>query len=148
MENLNNDLKINLDVDNKTGENHFGARPNVPVRNLAASSIIGDKILNPSGEDLGKIKDIMINLDNGSIEYIVVEFGGFLGMGEKYFAFPFNAMSVDTEQHAFILNRSKEELESAPGFDKSHWPETNSHENKGYSSGWGSFMGSNAGSEY
>ena len=148
MENTDNDLKNTLDVDNKTGENHFGAHPNVPVRNLAASSIIGDKILNPAGEDLGKIKDIMINLDSGAIEYIVIEFGGFLGMGEKYFAFPYSAMSIDTENHAFILNRSKEEMESAPGFDKTHWPETNSHEQKGYSSGWGGFMGSNAGSEY
>ncbi|HYI78848.1 MAG TPA: PRC-barrel domain-containing protein [Chryseolinea sp.] len=148
METSNNDLKNSLDIDNKTGENHSGARPNLPVRNLAASSIIGDKILNSAGENLGKIKDIMINLDNGSIEYIVVEFGGFLGMGEKYFAFPYDAMTIDTENHAFILNRSKEEFEKAPGFDKTHWPETNSHEFRGYSSGWGGFMGSNAGSEY
>jgi sporulation protein YlmC with PRC-barrel domain len=137
----------NFETDNKTGVNHEGAHPNLPVRILASSSIMGDKIYNSVGEDLGKIKDIMINIESGSIEYLVVEFGGFIGLGEKYFAFPYRVFSIDTDRHAFILNQSKEELESAPGFDKDHWPETNSHENKS-SAGWGSFMGSNVGYEY
>ncbi|HTE32788.1 MAG TPA: PRC-barrel domain-containing protein, partial [Chryseolinea sp.] len=77
----------NFEKDNATGVNHEGAHPNLPVRILASSSIMGDKIYNSAGDDLGKIKDIMLNIESGSIEYLVIEFGGFLGLGEKYFAF-------------------------------------------------------------
>ena len=137
-----------LEVDNKTGENHFGKHPNSPVKLLTASTIIDDKVFNPAGENLGKVKEIMINLETQKVEYLVVEFGGFLGLGEKYFAFPMSDFTLDTERHAFILNRAKEEFQNAPGFDKEHWPETNSHEGINTGSGWGGFMGSNVGSEY
>src|ERR1019366_6787 len=49
-------------------------------------------------------------------------FGGFLGMGDKLFAIPWNALKVDTVEKQFILNLDKEVLKSAPGFDKDHWP--------------------------
>lgn len=89
---------------------------------LSASSIDGDNIRNRQGEDLGKIKDLMIDLNDGSVSYAVVSYGGFLGMGDKLFAVPFDAMTVDTENHAFVLDVSKERLENAPGFDKDEWP--------------------------
>lgn len=65
-----------LHIDNITGQNSSGERPNDPVRNLAASSLIGDSIFNPAGETLGKIKDIMIDIIEAKISYVVIEFGG------------------------------------------------------------------------
>jgi hypothetical protein len=97
---------------------------------------------------LGEIKDVMLNLQDGKIEYVVIEFGGFLGIGEKFFAVPFKALALDTGRHAFILRQKKEVLENAPGFDKNHWPETNSHEMDAAYTYWGSFMGPNTGREY
>jgi sporulation protein YlmC with PRC-barrel domain len=138
----------NLDKDNMTGENHTGAHANSPVKYLAASSVVGDKVYNHLGENLGQIKDIMLDIREGKVGYVVIEFGGFLGIGEKYFAVPFEALSLDTERHAFILNQSREVLENAPGFDKGHWPQTNSHDLKSSSAYWGGFMGANTGSEY
>lgn len=130
--------------DNKTGENHEGKRPNLPLRYLTASTIIGEKVTNADREKLGDVKDVMIDLEEGKIHYLVIEMGGFLGMGEKYFAIPFEMIEVDTEDHAFILNQDTETLKNAPGFDKDHWPDTNSHyvESGQY---WGSFMGPNTG---
>lgn len=142
-----NTEETDLEKDNMTGENHTGKRPNKPVQFLTASSVIGDKIYNHLDEDLGEIKEIMLDIRNGSIEYVVLEYGGFLGMGSKFFAIPFKALDIDTKRHAFILRQSKQVLENAPGFDKDHWPETNSHSS--YSSSdtyWGGFMGSNTGS--
>lgn len=132
--------------ENRTGENQTGARPNSPVKFLTASSLIGDRVFNSDHDDLGKVKDIMLNLETSGIEYVVVEFGGFLGLGEKLFAFPMSAFMIDTKEHALILNKTKEELEREPGFDKDHWPETNVHLSEGGS--WGGFMGSNVGSEW
>lgn len=99
---------------------------NIPVRVLSVQSLLGDNVRNPKGEDLGEIKDIMMNMRSGCIEYMVLKFGGFLGIGEKLFAIPFKAMKVDASKKVFILDIRKEFMENAPGFDKDHWPETNS----------------------
>jgi len=100
---------------------------NTPLKYLTASSILSDKVLNDEGEHLGHIKDIMLDIRNGRIEYYIVEFGGFLGIGEKFFAIPFSLMKVDPENKVFRFNEKKETLSKAPGFDKHHWPETNEH---------------------
>jgi sporulation protein YlmC with PRC-barrel domain len=95
---------------------------------LSASTIIGDKVLNPAGEQLGNIKELMIDLDDGQIAYAVLSFGGFVGMGDKLFAIPWEALTLDTEDHAFILDVDKEVLKNAPGFNKDHWPGTAEYE--------------------
>jgi sporulation protein YlmC with PRC-barrel domain len=94
---------------------------------LTATSIVGDTVENPEGEDLGKIDNLMINLASGEIEYAVVEFGSFLGVGGKLFAVPFQELRVDPARKTFVLNRDKEYLKESPGFDKDHWPDTNDH---------------------
>ncbi|HYG38075.1 MAG TPA: PRC-barrel domain-containing protein [Cytophagales bacterium] len=115
------------ETDNRTGENQEGPNANRPVRRLTATSIIGDDVENPEGENLGSIKNLMINIDGGSIEYAVLQFGGFLGMGQKLFAIPWREFKLDPLREVFILNRDKDYLKSAPGFDEDHWPETNDH---------------------
>lgn len=76
---------------------------------------------------MGTIEDIMLDINSGKVEYVVIKFGGFLTINEKYFAIPWKLLTVDPAKKAFILNQSKEMLEKAPGFDMSHWPETNFH---------------------
>jgi len=135
----------NFNRDNFTGKNHEGAHANTPLRFLTASSIMSNKVYNFERENLGSVKDIMIDLIDGKIEYVIVEFGGFLGIGEKFFAVPFQLLEVDEEKEAFIFNQSRETLENAPGFDKDHWPETNSHYMNDVGEYWGGFMGPNTG---
>jgi sporulation protein YlmC with PRC-barrel domain len=90
---------------------------------LSGSSLKGDKVVNYKGEDLGKVEEIMIDLDRGRVAYAVLSFGGFLGMGDKLFAIPWQALTVDTAQKHLVLNADKELLEKAPGFDKDNWPD-------------------------
>ncbi len=113
--------------DNLTGHYEGDPYANTPLIHLTASSVIGDKVLDKDGKHMGSIKDIMLDIRVGKIEYYVIEFGGFLGIGEKYFAIPFNRLNVDPEHKLFRFNESKELLAKAPGFDKHHWPETNEH---------------------
>ena len=65
----------------------------------------------------------MVDVSSGKIEYAVLSFGGFLGVGDKYFAVPFNQLQVDFENECMILDVDKERLENAPGFDKEDWPD-------------------------
>ena len=89
---------------------------------MAADTLEGDKVVNAAGEDLGEIKDIMIDVPSGRVAYAVLSFGGFLGLGDKLFAIPWQALQLDTQNKCFILNVDQERLRSAPGFDKDHWP--------------------------
>lgn len=90
---------------------------------LSASTLIGDTVVNPRGEKLGKIEDLMIEPEQGRVSYAVLSFGGFLGMGDKLFAVPMQAMKLSPEDKKVILNVDKEKLKNAPGFDKDHWPD-------------------------
>lgn len=137
-------LESNLEIENTTGQNQLGANANRPVNVLTATSIIGDKVVNKADEDIGRIKDIMINVKDGNIQYLIIEFGGFIGLGEKLFAIPFAALKLNAKEQNFILDVDKTFLETAPGFNAEHWPETNSHYFD-VSSHWGSFMGPNTG---
>ena len=92
--------------------------PNV----LSSSSICSDHVKNAAGEDLGKIEDLMIDLYSGRIAYAVLSFGGFLKMGNKLFAIPWEALRVDAVNKEFILQVDKSRLENATGFDKDNWP--------------------------
>jgi sporulation protein YlmC with PRC-barrel domain len=91
---------------------------------LSATTMIGDKVVNPQGEELGEIKEFMLDIESGQIAYAVLSFGGFLGLGDKLFAVPWKALRLKPNTHSFVLNVDKETLENAPGFDKDNWPET------------------------
>jgi sporulation protein YlmC with PRC-barrel domain len=115
------------EADNITGYNHEGPVPNIPVKRLTATSIIGDKVENAEGENLGHIDNLMVNLRTGQVEYVVLQFGSFLGMGGKLFAIPFDELKLDPSREIFILNRDRDYLKNMPGFDQAHWPDTNEH---------------------
>lgn len=131
------DKERKYEVENRTGENIEGHSANRPLHRLSSSSIVGDDVKSPQGDDLGSIKDLMIDLHEGCIEYAVLQFGGFLGIGSKYFAIPWSELRLDPDNKNFILNRDKEFLKNAPGFDKDHWPGTNTDYYKDTDTYWG-----------
>jgi sporulation protein YlmC with PRC-barrel domain len=89
---------------------------------MGADTLIGNDVYNHKNEDVGDIKEIMLDMRSGRVAYAVMSFGGFLGMGEKLFAVPWNALTLDTENKRFVLNVEKDRLKNAPGFDKDKWP--------------------------
>ena len=89
---------------------------------MGADTLIGNDVFNRDGEDLGDIKEIMLDMRSGRIAYAVMSFGGFMGVGEKLFAVPWAALKLDTENKRFTLDVNRERLEGAPGFDKNQWP--------------------------
>lgn len=95
---------------------------------LSATTLIGDPVKNYDGDDLGKIEELMIDLQSGRIAYAVLSIGGFLGIGDKLFAIPWELLTVNQEEKCFELDIDEETLENAPGFDKDNWPETNDYD--------------------
>ena len=86
--------------------------------------IIGSKVQSMQGEDLGTIKDIVIDIDSGRILYAVLDFGGFLGLvGGKLYPVPWNVLLPLPSEGVFFLEFSKEKLKNAPGYDKNNLPD-------------------------
>lgn len=90
---------------------------------MGAHTLVGNDVYNLQGEDIGDIKEIMLDMRSGRVSYAVLSFEAFFSRGEKLFAVPWNALALDTENKRFTLNVDKDRLKSAPGFDKSHWPD-------------------------
>lgn len=89
---------------------------------MAAETLQGDDVINLQGDKLGTIEDIMLDVGSGRIAYAVLSFGGLLGIGDKLFAVPWSAMTLDADRKCFVLDVPKDRLQAAPGFDKDHWP--------------------------
>lgn len=90
---------------------------------MGANTLIGTDVHNHLEEDLGEIKELMLDMSTGSVAYAVLSFGGFMGMGSKLFAVPWAALRIDAVNKCFVLHVEKAQLETAPGFDKDAWPD-------------------------
>ena len=102
---------------------------------IRASQLLGQNIQNSQGESVGEIKDIVLDTQTGKVRYAAVTYGGFLGLGNKLFAVPFDAFQVrvdpdeaddddaaDSDDYVVILDVTQKQLEGQKGFDEDHWP--------------------------
>lgn len=91
---------------------------------VGASQLLGSAVQNRAGENLGEIKEVVMDASSGEISYAVLSFGGggFFGLRTKFFAVPWSALTLDAEQGLVVLQVEKDRLELAPGFDKKRWP--------------------------
>jgi sporulation protein YlmC with PRC-barrel domain len=90
---------------------------------MSADMLAGIDVFDHRSEYIGEIKDIILDVHSGRVDYAILSFDGFQGLGEKLFAVPWSALLFDTGQRCFLLDVEKEQLRSAPGFDKDEWPD-------------------------
>ena len=98
-------------------------RNQASMRDVRASKLIGMNVRNAQGEDLGEINDLVIDVNNERVHYAILAFGGFMGMGEKLFAYPVRVLSMGANGDALVLNVDKDRLKRAPGFERDRWPD-------------------------
>ncbi len=104
------------EIAGKTAEDHR-------VNAFMVEKIIGSKVINMKGESIGKVEDLVVDIDSGRILYAVLESGGFLGIGDKLLPVPWESLAALPSEGLFFLNQSKEQLEKAPAFDKDNLPD-------------------------
>lgn len=104
--------------------------------NIRVSQLMGYNIQNSQGESVGEIKDIVLDTKSGKVKYAAVTYGGFLGVGNKMFAVPFDAFQVkldkdevdgddfghEADDYVLILDVTQKQLEGQQGFDEDNWP--------------------------
>jgi hypothetical protein len=83
---------------------------------------LGDIVVNPRGEELGRLEHVMLDAGSGTIVYVVLARGGVLGLGEKLFAVPWSSFVLDRSRQRLVLDMECERLERSPGFTPETWP--------------------------
>jgi sporulation protein YlmC with PRC-barrel domain len=80
----------------------------------------GARVVNLQDADLGKIDDIVIDMPSGQAVYAILSYGGFIGLGDKHFAVPWDMLRYNAERGAFVIDMAEDKLKNAPGFDEAN----------------------------
>ena len=83
---------------------------------IAADKVSGVSVFDRNREKLGSIKDIYIDKRSGHTEFASMAFGGVLGMGEKYYPLPWQALNYDTDLNGFVVDLDKDALRGGPSY--------------------------------
>lgn len=83
-------------------------------RAIMGSAITGLRVLNRQGEDIGNVEEIVVDQADGRAIYFVLSFGGFLGLGTKLYAVPWNRLRFDESRTAYVIDLAREQIENAP----------------------------------
>jgi sporulation protein YlmC with PRC-barrel domain len=100
-------------------------RPLSHARRVRVSNLIGTEVRNPQGEDLGEIRDLLVDVHSGQVRYAVLEYGGILDVGGELFAVPITAFRPTANNQHLVVDIDNDKLERAPGFDRDQWPDFN-----------------------
>lgn len=91
-------------------------------RLIASNKVEGTNVYNQEGDKLGSIYNFMVDKLSGQVEYAVLQFGGFLGLGSDYYPLPWDVLTYDTTQGGYVVNLDKEVLEKAPHYASGNDP--------------------------
>lgn len=110
---MSNDLHVNTNE-----QVHIEETQNL----IASDKVEGTPVYNLQGERIGEVLNLMIEKERGTVEYAVMSFGGFLGIGERYHPLPWKALRYDREQGGYVIGLDKEKLNQAPSFGRGEDP--------------------------
>lgn len=89
---------------------------------IASNKVEGTAVYGRDGERLGTIYNFMVDKFSGRVEYAVMAYGGFLGMGTRYYPLPWRVLTYDTREGGYHVRMSEQDLENAPSFDRNTEP--------------------------
>ena len=89
---------------------------------ISSEKVDGTAVYNRQGERLGTIHHFMVGKRDGQVRYAVMNFGGFLGIGERYHPLPWDALAYDTDLGGYTVDLDKERLEGAPSYERNSEP--------------------------
>lgn len=85
---------------------------------IASDKVEGTAVFSENGDRLGTIAHFMVGKRDGQVNYAVMSFGGFLGMGTNQYALPWEKLDYDVEKGGYVVDITKEQLEGAPQFSE------------------------------
>ena len=122
-------MEEGIGSETETADPNMTTTPVVPVTGEDSPSrvtnLLDFGVWNQNGEQIGDVEDMVLDLDNTMISYVIVGTGGFLGLGEKEVAIPWDMLELQTgtgdttgsQQNAFIFTGDQEFFNNAPDTD-------------------------------
>ena len=94
---------------------------------IASDRVEGTGVYRSDGDRIGHIERIMIGKQSGKAAYAVMNFGGFLGIGEESYPLPWSVLTYNTDLGGYEVNVTDEQLRGAPKYrrDEDWWSAPN-----------------------
>lgn len=89
---------------------------------ISSDKVEATPVYNPKGDRLGSVKHLMVGKRDGRVRYAVLTFGGLFGIGERYYPLPWDALTYDERQGGYVVDRTREQLERAPSYERGQEP--------------------------
>ncbi len=87
------------------------------MRLVAASKVNGTAVYDTAGEKLGVVHDVMLDMPSGTVEYAILSFGGFLGLGSRHHPLPWHTLRFDAARGGYVVDIDPGILHGAPSYD-------------------------------
>src|SRR5215211_8789917 len=91
-------------------------------RDATAKALLDSDVRDRDGEKIGTVKDLYVDTEEGEVRFLDVGVGGFLGLGEKHFMLPMEAVT-DTSGGGVTIEQSREKVQGSPELDTKGVPE-------------------------
>lgn len=104
---------------------HEGLPIDETERLIASNKVEGTVVYGRRGERLGTIYNFMVDKFSGQVEYAVMSYGGFVGLGQRYFPLPWRILSYDIREGGYRIDMDERDLERAPSFGRDDEPRFN-----------------------
>ncbi len=104
-------------------DGHEGLPIDETDRLIASNKVEGTAVYARDGARLGSIYNFMVDKRSGKVEYAVMTYGGFLGMGTRYYPMPWDILDYDTRLGGYRVDMVERDLERAPSFDRQSEPQ-------------------------
>ena len=98
---------------------------------ISSKNVTGTTVYGMDGSKVGSIDHLMIDKVSGKVGYAVMDFGGFLGVGQSERPVPWNKLTYDTSKGGYVTNLTKEQVEGAPKHE-SNWQSDRDWETRTY----------------
>src|SRR5690606_32897767 len=99
------------------GATQQAAVPQSALGQMTADELIGMNVVNQDGEDVGDISDVVISKDDQAV-LAIISVGGFLGVGEKEVAVPFDQLQQGEDEAILLSSATEEELKQKPAYEE------------------------------
>lgn len=91
----------------------------VDVASMSAQDLIGTRVIGPNDQDVGEVGDVILSAD-GKVDAVIVDVGGFLGLGEKPVALALDNLKFQRDQNGGLyvwVNFTEDQLKNQPKYD-------------------------------
>jgi hypothetical protein len=110
------------DHDPGRDRSRHGVEADETSRLIASNKVEGTRVYGRDGERIGHIYNFMVGKRSGRVEYAVMAYGGFLGLGERYYPLPWDMLRYDTDAGGYVVDLTERDLEEAPSFSRDNEP--------------------------